>query len=190
MSRLSKMGGIAALAGILALGAGLAVPAANEMWNPTPTGTWYFATDASMLAGPGAALPAFVTFHDDGTLTYTDAAMFGALPALPLMGSPYHGVWRFTGPGRFGGTSVGLLFDPASSAMIGFSRARSALRFDRDLGRISGTIYVETAMCTVPMVVCPDPTAPTVTWTPVGDPINGFKVSLTRLSRVPAGPLQ
>jgi hypothetical protein len=172
------------LLAVLLLG-GLAVPAASELWRPTLTGTWYFATGV----GPGAAVPAVATFHDDGTVVYSDALTYGGVPLFPVKFTPFLGVWRMTGFGKFGGTSVGLMFDPTTNVIVGLERARSALRFDRDLGHVVGTIYLETAMCTGPFA-CPDPTDPAVVWTPVGDPVNGFPVTLSRLSRVPAGPLQ
>jgi hypothetical protein len=176
---------VLALVASLILG-GLAVLPATDLWRPTPVGTWYFATGL----GPGMAVPGLVSFHDDGTLSYVDGLIYSGLPqmGMPLKLTSYSGVWRVTGLDKFGGTSIALMFDPSTGAMTGFMRARSALRFDRDTGQVVGRIYVETSMCASP-VVCPDPTDASLAWTPFGDPVNGFPVTLSRMARVPAGPL-
>jgi hypothetical protein len=157
---------------------------AADPWHPDVAGTWVFVT----AMGPGMTLPGMATFHEDGTVVYTDATMFGASP-IPFKVAPFQGVWQMTGKNRFGGTSIGLLFDPATGMVVGFGRARSALRFDGSPSRVVGTLYLEMASCPTP-VTCPDPTDPEVTWYPLGDPVNGFPVVLSRVSRVPAGPLQ
>jgi hypothetical protein len=171
------------LAGLFVFGA--TTLAADGFAKATPVGTWYLSTEV----GPGATLPALVTYNIDGTLTYVDAFLFGGVELLPFKVSPFLGVWRPTGNGRFGGTSFGLLFEPTSNVAVAIMRARSALRFDGSRDRVVGKIYVETVMCPTP-VSCPDPTDPSVVWTPAGDPVNGFAVVLTRASRVPALPLQ
>ncbi len=163
---------------------GLTAPVASGRFPATLVGTWYLASGL----GAGATLPSLVTYHRDGTLGYTDALMFGGVPQLPMKVSPFLGVWRATGPRRFGGTGLGLLFDPATNMMVGFVRSRSSLRFDVNPGRVVGNIYIETTMCPS-QFTCPDPTDPAVVWTPYGDPENGIPVVLTRLFRLPAGPL-
>jgi hypothetical protein len=174
------------LAALLALG--VTSPTADEGWRPgwrpTLTGTWYF----SSVIAPGATLPGLVTYHDDGTAVYSDAIMFGGIPQVPMKITPFHAVWQVTGRNRFGGTALGLIFDPVTNAMIGFARARSNLRFDTDLNHIVGTIFGEMVLCSTTFT-CPDPTDPSLVWTPTADPVHGMSVSLSRLSRVPAGPL-
>ncbi len=157
---------------------------------PAIAGTWAFSTSLATVGMPGATLAGMVTFNEDGTLVYDDALMFGGGAQLfPWKTSPYHGVWRATGRNRFGGTSIAMLFDPATGAMVGFVRARSSLRFASGDSKIVGTIFTETVICPNSFS-CPDPANPGVQWTPFGNPVDGFPVVLTRVVRVPAGPLQ
>jgi len=174
-----------------------AIQAGPPPWIPTIAGTWYFSTSLAAVTGPGTTVPGMATFHEDGTLVYTDALMFGmgAKLGFAVKIAPYHGVWRMTGKNKFGGTGIGLLFAPAPGTtapdvVVGFIRSRSELRYDGSLSRIVGTIYIETTMCETGPLSCPDPTDPDVVWVPFGDPVQGFPVALSRVSRVPAGPLQ
>ena len=173
----------------------LAAPGLRADHNPWPqtlTGTWIFSTSLPPVPyGPGGTVPGMAAFNEDGTLAYTDALMFGGGGELfPYKVGPFHGVWRMTGPNRFGGTSIGLLFDLTYGYVAGFVRARSALRYDGSPSKITGTLYMETLMCANGPLACPDPTDPAAAWVPFGDPVNGFPVALSRVTRVPAGPLK
>ena len=170
------------LALVAIVGASRADAAAPERYTATTlAGTWMLST----VVGPGAALPSFVTYAADGTLVYADALMFGGVELLPMKVGPFFGVWEQTGPRDFGGTSVGLLFDPTTNDVIAIARARSALRVARGGAHASGTIFLEMVPCPTP-VTCPDPADPAVSWVPFGGPVNGFAVSLSRIVRVPA----
>jgi hypothetical protein len=174
------------LALVAIVGASRADASAPERYTAaTLAGTWMLSTEI----GPEAALPSFVTYAADGTLVYADALMFGGVELLPMKAGPFFGVWERTGPRDFGGTSVGLLFDPTTNEVVAIARARSALHVAPGGAHASGTIFLEMAPCPTP-VSCPDPADPDVSWIPFGDPVNGFTVSLSRIVRVPATPLE
>src|SRR5690348_4473356 len=73
-----------------------------------PSGTWVWSTYTPV----GAALPALVTFHQDGTVAGTDFSMFGGTASsLSRRTTPFHGVWERTGPSTVGVTSLYLVYD-------------------------------------------------------------------------------
>jgi hypothetical protein len=157
----------------------------------TLAGTWVYSTVVGQATtGELMTIPGMATYNADGTLTYSDATMLGGSAAMPspIKFGPYNGVWERTGHNRFGTTGLGLVFDPATNKVIGYARGRSALHYDGDSSKLVGTLYFEFAPCSSEFT-CPDPTDPATSWIPFGDP-NGFSVVLTRVTRVPAVPLQ
>jgi hypothetical protein len=165
------------------LGGGPGLEAAGPSYLSTLTGTWIFST----VAGPGMTIPAVVTYHADGTITYSDATMFGGSAMAPYKFGTYNGVWQQIRQNRFGTTAIGLMFDPGTNAVIGFARGRSALRYHGNTSTLVGKLYLETVACPTPFT-CPDPTNPNLVWTPFGDP-NGFAIVLSRVTRVSVPPL-
>lgn len=138
---------------------------------------------------PGNHLPALVTFHVDGTITGSDGSMFGALKST-IRTTPLHGVWERTGWQSVGGTSLYLVFDATTGAVMKYGRTRSSLQFADDFNHFQGKMFVESLTCDM-QFTCPDPFDPAAKWVPNPTmPPDGFPVTGARLERVPAGPLQ
>jgi len=138
--------------------------------------------------GSGNHLPALITFHIDGTITGSDGSMFGALNPK-IRTTPLHGVWERTGWQSIGGSSLYLVFDSTTGAVLKYGRARSSLQFADDFNSFQGKIFIETLTCAAPLT-CPDPSDPTAKWdaNPTMPP-DGFAVTGRRFERVAAGPL-
>lgn len=151
-----------------------------------PWGTWIWSTYTST----GAALPALVTFHQDGTVAGSDFSMFGGTASnLPRRATPFHGVWERTGPHTIGSTSLYLVYDALSTRLIGFGRTRAALEFTPgDFDYFEGTMFVDVLSCGTP-ATCPDPQDPSAAWKPYNTMAPSFVVSAKRLHRVEASPL-
>ena len=139
--------------------------------------------------GSGNHLPALITFHIDGTITGSDGSMFGALNPK-IRTTPLHGVWERTGWQSIGGTSLYLVLDASTGAVLKYGRARSSLQFDGDFNSFQGKFFIETLTCLTPFT-CPDPLDPAASWEANPTmPADGFPVSGRRLDRVAAVPLQ
>jgi hypothetical protein len=167
------------------LGVAVLGKTADEPAMPQPWGTWVWLTH---LPG-GAAVPALVTMHQDGTVAVSDVTMFGGLPGSMIRATPLSGVWERTGPHAIGGTSLYLVFDSTTNLLIGFGRARTALEFPagtRD--EFQGTMFVDFLACLSP-VTCPDPQDPSAAWTAFNPLAPSFAVSAKRLRRAEVGPL-
>jgi hypothetical protein len=138
--------------------------------------------------GSGSQLPALITFHIDGTVTGSDGSMFGALNAN-IRTTPLHGVWERTGWQSIGGTSLYLVFDAATGAVLKYGRSRSSLQFADDFNHFQGKMFIESLTCGTPLT-CPDPLDPVAKWqaNPMMPP-DGFPVTGKRLERVAAGAL-
>ena len=150
-----------------------------------PVGTWVWLT----YLGPGAALPALVTYHMDGTLTGVDGTLFGFATPSGTPVSPFHGVWQNTGWQSIGGTSLFLIFDATKKSPVAYGRARSALQF-LDEDHFEGVVFLEVLPCMTGPLSCPDPLDPAARWMAYpGVPATGIPVTGARLERVPAGPL-
>lgn len=144
-------------------------------------GTWIVWADIQ----PGVRVPSLHTYHSDGTVTLSDVFMFGGLPGIPIRATPMHGVWEKTGRTTFTTTNLSLVYDAASSLLIGFTRARAEVSFmEKDADRVSGTVYVEFLQCSSP-VACTDPQAPGAAWMPFPGMPASFQVTATRLDPVP-----
>lgn len=151
-----------------------------------PWGTWVWRT----YVGPGLTLPALITFHSDGTITGSDATMFGGVPGAETKTTPIHGVWERTGRQSIGGTGLYLIFDSASGVLIAMGRSRSSLQFATGFESFQGKMFVETLACATGPLTCPNPLDPNAQWVAFpGMPQDGFEVSGALLARVPAGPL-
>ena len=150
-----------------------AAPSASGQLQPAGglSGTWAWSTHIG-----AETLPAMVTFHIDGTAIVSDSAMFGGLPTAPMKVGPLHGVWARTEPRRFGGTSMGILFDPATNLPAGFMRSRVDLEMSEDRGSLQGTMIIDLLFCPTAMT-CPDPSDPTLTWAfPTELPVSARRV--------------
>jgi hypothetical protein len=173
----SSIGRSALVAAVLALGTSPLL--ADSFPGVSLSGTWVWTT----FLGPATGIPALVTYLADGTIVGSDSTMLGSIPGYSFKTTPFHGVWKQLGRRRFGGTSIELLFDPDTSELIGFLRARAAIRLqDRD--HISGTMLLDMLPCPTALT-CPDPTQADASWIPLGDPANGFPFQAVRLHRVP-----
>ncbi len=55
------------------------------------------------MFGPNAVMPSVVTFHNDGTVLWSDGLAFGGLPLAysPYTYTPFYGEWERTGPHEF-----------------------------------------------------------------------------------------
>ena len=146
------------------------------------TGSWWFVGQY----GPGMTLPTLVTFHGDRTTTASDAIMFGGIPGFPFKVTPFQGVWERTGPLSFGGTSLMLVFDSTTNALIGVARVRSDIQFDGDFNHLTGTLHGELLFCPTEFT-CPDPTDRDAPWVPT---TSGVPFTAVRVRHLPAGPLQ
>ena len=156
-------------------------PATEQPW-----GTWIWWT----YTPAGAALPALVTFHEDGTVAGSDFRMFGGTASnLPRRTTPLHGVWERTGPHTIGVTSLYLVYDALSTRLIGFGRTRATLEFTpEDFDRFEGTMFVDFLSCGTP-ATCPNPQDRSAAWKPYDTMVPSFVVSAKRLHRVEASPL-
>ena len=151
-------------------------------------GTWVWRIHVS----PTIANPSLVTLHIDGTVSVTDGNMFGSPTAASRRYlTPAHGVWVRTGWQSVGGTSLYLISDATTGALVAWGRARTSLTFADDFDSFQGRVFVETLPCAAgPPVSCPDPLSADAKWAANPNmPPDGFPVSATRLERVPAGPL-
>jgi len=155
----------------------------NSHWGQV-WGTYVWQTQM----GSGNYLPALITFHFDGTITGSDGSMFGALNPK-IRTTPLHGVWERTGWQSIGGTSLYLVFDANTGAVMKYGRARSSLQFAGDFNSFQGKIFIESLTCATPLT-CPDPLDAAAKWDPNSTmPPDGFQVIGQRLERVAAGPL-
>ena len=138
--------------------------------------------------GSGNHLPALITFHSDGTISGSDGSMSGALNQK-IRTTPLHGVWERTGWQSIGGTTLYLVFDAATGAVMKYGRARSSLQFADDFNSFQGKIFIESLTCATPMT-CADPLDPAAKWDPNPTmPTDGFPVTGQRLERIAASPL-
>jgi hypothetical protein len=172
----------------IVLGLTLTLPArAKDPAISQPSGTWIWST----YTPAGAALPALVTFHEDGTVAGSNFFMFGGTASnMPRRTTPFHGVWERTGPQTVGVTSLYLVYDALAGRLIGFGRARSTLEFTPgDFDHFDGTMFVDFLSCPTP-ATCPDPQDRAAVWKPYDSMVPSFVVSAKRLQRVEAGPLQ
>jgi len=139
--------------------------------------------------GAGTHLPALITFHADGTITGSDGSMSGALNPK-IRTTPLHGVWERTGWQSIGGTSLYLVFDATTGAVMKYGRARSSLQFAADFNSFQGKIFIESLSCPTPLT-CPDPLDPAAKWDPNPTmPPGGLPVTGQRLEWMAAAPLQ
>ena len=171
----------------IVLAVALNLPAGTEGQAPLwLSGTWIWST----YTPAGAALPALVTFHDDGTVAGSDFRMFGGTASnLPRRTAPFHGVWERTGPHTIGVTSLYLVYDALSTRLIGFGRARASLEFTlEDFDNFEGTMFVDFLPCGTP-ATCPDPQDRSAAWKAYDTMVPSFVVSAKRLHRVEASPL-
>lgn len=161
-----------------------ATPNLHSRWGQI-WGTYVWQTQM----GSGNHLPALITFHIDGTVTGSDGSIFGGLNAR-IRTTPLHGVWERTGWQSIGGTSLWLVFDAATGAVIKYGRGRSSLEFAGDFNHFQGKMFIESLTCDA-QLTCPDPFDSTAQWVPNPTmPPDGFPVTGARLERVAAGPLQ
>lgn len=151
---------------------------------PQPPGTWVLLE----LLPSGAALPAMMTIHQDGTFVVSGIHMFGGLPGSTQRLTPLQGVWERTGPRAFRATGLHLVFDAFTSLLIGFSRVRAAIEFPAgSTNELQGIAFQDFLACPTP-VTCPDPQDPSAQWMP--DPLaSSAPVSAKRLRMVETGPL-
>ena len=177
---------LATLAVLLMLAAPQQPLASTQDDGIQPWGTWVWQTSL----GPGMSLPALLTLHRDGTVSVSDAVMFGGLPGSTTRMSPLHGVWERTGPRQIGGTSLWLIFDAPSGVLVAIGRSRTALQLAQDGEGLEGKMFLEMLPCNGPLD-CQDPLNPAAQWLPHPNlPPTGFlSVTAKRLHRVPADPL-
>ena len=151
-----------------------------------PSGTWIWST----YTPAGAALPALVTFHQDGAVAGADFSMFGGTTSnLSRRTTPFRGVWERTGPHTIGVTSLYLVYEAATGRLIGFGRTRSTIEFTPgDLDHFEGTMFVDVLSCATP-ATCPDPQDSSAAWKPYDTMVPSFVVSAKRLHRVEVGEL-
>lgn len=134
------------------------------------TGTWVIFAEPM----PGVRVPALHTYNSDGSIVSSDVLTFGGLPGVSIRTTPLHGVWARTGRGSFATTNLTLVYDAASSMLIGFGRARVGISMDmQDTSRLSATAVVEFLACPSP-IACPDPQSADAVWVP----FPGFPPSL------------
>jgi hypothetical protein len=156
----------------------------NSYWGQV-WGTYVWQTQM----GSGNLLPALITFHVDGTITGSDGSMFGALNPK-IRTTPLHGVWERTGWQSIGGTSLYVVFDATTGAVMKYGRARSSLQFAGDFNSFKGKIFIESLICATPLT-CPNPLDPAAKWDPNPTmPFDGFTVTGQRLERIAAAPRQ
>lgn len=151
-------------------------------------GTWVWRTHVSSAI----TNPSLLTLHVDGTLSVSTNDMFGSPTAASrTFKTALHGVWERTGWQSVGGTSLWLISDAATGALLAWGRTRTSLTFSDDFNSFEGKAFIETLPCEPgPPVSCPDPLSAEAKWVPNPNiPPDGFTVSGTRLERVPAGPL-
>ena len=181
MNRHLAAGARAAGIAVALLLAGSVSPLAAPGEGANITGTWWLVGQY----GPGMTLPTLVTYHADGTSAASDSIMFGGIPGFPFKITPLHGVWKRTGPGQFGVTSLMLGFDPATNMLVAIGRARADIRFDGDFDHLAGMLYGELLFCPTPFS-CPNPTDPAAPWITTTPPV---PFTAIRVRRVPAGLL-
>jgi hypothetical protein len=101
-----------------------------------------------------------------------------------------HGVWERTGWQSIGGTSLYVVFDATTGAVMKYGRARSSLQFAGDFNSFKGKIFIESLICATPLT-CPNPLDPAAKWDPNPTmPFDGFTVTGQRLERIAAAPRQ
>ena len=145
-------------------------------------GTWAH----KVHIGPGAHLPALLTFNIDGTITGADPRTFGGVPNNPNRYGPIHGVWERTGWRSIGTTVFIFIYNASTGVLSGYQRNRCSVEFSQDFNRYTATEFMETTACETP-TSCPDPLDPATKWTPLPNmPQSG---SGTRVIRLPGGPL-
>lgn len=134
------------------------------------TGVWYWQN----VLGAGV-LPSLLTFHQDGTVSCSDALAFGGIPPTmnPYTLTPFYGVWERTGPHAYTATWLSVAFyraAPLTGFLAGIVRSRANFAFVDDFSHIAGTMFVEVLLSdkTSPLfpLNCPDPLAPSAAWAP------------------------
>ncbi len=151
-------------------------------------GTFVWQTHVS----PTIANPSLLTLNIDGTVRVSAGDMFGSPTAANRrFTTPLHGVWERTGWQSVGGTSLYLISDSATGALVSWGRARTSLIYSDDFNSFQGKAFLETLPCDPgPPLSCPDPLSAEARWVPNPKmPQDGFTVTGGRLERVPAGPL-
>ena len=146
--------------------------------------SWHVVLPPAMF-GPNAGMPSVVTFHNDGTVFWSDGLAFGGLPLAygPYTYTPFYGVWERTGPHEFR-----LTFLPcASTGQMDYSPASCAYGRSSLLQMIltisPGRITWITLACPTPLT-CPNPlTAPNASWVPW--PTGPISFHAARISVVP-----
>lgn len=165
---------------VLAVLFAVSAPAVNADNAQTLTGTWVI----WFPVGLDAHVPAIHTYLADGTVIATDTFSQGGLPGVPIRSTPVHGVWKRTGPATFAISHLFLVYDAASSLLIGFGRSRGTVALSvPDASEASGTVALEFLGCPSP-VSCPDPQAADSTWMPFPGFPPGVPVTATRLRLV------
>ncbi len=151
-------------------------------------GTFVWRTQVSSTT----ANPSLLTLHIDGTVSVSTNDMFGSPTATNRrFATPLHGVWERTGWQSVGGTSLWLISDASTGALVAWGRSRTSLTFSDDFNSFQGKGFIETLACVPgPPVSCPDPLGTEAKWVPNPNmPQDGFPVSGVRVERIPAGPL-
>jgi hypothetical protein len=153
---------VASLAAVVLAAVFLVPPVSKADDSGSLTGTWVIFAEPM----PGVRVPALHTYNSDGTIVSADVLTFGGLPGVSVRITPLHGVWDRTGRRSFTTTNLTLVYDAASSVLIGFGRARVSLTMDKhDTSRFSATSVVEFLACPSP-VACPDPQSADAAWVP------------------------
>jgi hypothetical protein len=126
------------------------------------TGVWYW---QNVMAD--GVLPSLLTFHNDGTVTCSDALAFGGIPATmnPFTLTPFYGVWERMGPLEYTATWLSLAFSRGTGILSGIVRSRANFTFAADFDHIAGTMFVDLLVCPS-FLTCPDPLEPTAVWAP------------------------
>jgi hypothetical protein len=153
------------------------------------TGVWFWQNSLDFFY-PGASIPAFLAFHNDGTSTGAWGIAFGGLPTpyVTSTTNPIYGVWERTGPHEFRGTWWTMRFDRATGILAGIVRARANFAFAGDFDHFAGTVHMDFLPCTGGNpLYCPNPLLAKdtdwVAWSPFFPA--DYNIKAARMSSVP-----
>jgi hypothetical protein len=124
------------------------------------TGVWYWQNNLDMYF-VGAVLPSILTFHEDGTVSCSDALAFGGTPTNMNRYTPFYGVWERRGHHEFMATFLTLRFDTTlGNILVGVGRSRVKFEFTSDFDHFAGTMHLDFLPCPAGpygFLMCPNP---------------------------------
>lgn len=125
-------------------------------------GTWVITLDTTVFGFPGGTFRGVATFHQDGTLSITDAGDLASIP-FTTSDTAQQGVWVQTGQQTLRATTLFLRKDEVTGDVEGWHRVRFVFQFGSDGDHLAGFGYEEVLACDpgptpFELLNCPDPT--------------------------------